>query len=305
MFKYIYTLIFIFTTIQFSTAEERLIPFLVSASWLSEHANDPNLVIIHVGRIRQEYNKGHIPGSRFLWFESLSPNNPDETIGLPSLEQAKNILEELGISNSTRIILYSGSKATFMVTRTFLILDYLGVASNASVIDGGLDAWKSLGKPISKEPTLAANRGKIVFKINPQLIVDANWIKANLKNPAIQIVDVRGKITFDGTPNSTERTGHIANAKNIPTTSLLDSLNKFKSVDDIQKLITGAGINTKTKIVSYCGIGFSASVLYLAAKLAGYDNAVYDGSWEDWSEKGDDYPVEITPPSPSEKVPEK
>lgn len=299
MFKYYSIVILLFVALQLSPGADRQVPLLVTPAWVSQHLNDSNLVLIQICQLRSEYAKGHVPGARFLWFGHLSPNNPDESIGLPSIEQAKNILEELGISNNSRIVLYGGSKSTALVTRAFLMLDYLGIASNASILDGGLDAWKTDGKPLSKELPAAARRGRLALKLT-QSIVDAGWVKAHLKDTAVCIVDSRGKAAFDGTPGSPERTGHIAGAKNIASGGMLDSLNRFKSVNEIQKSLVGAGIQPNTKVVSYCNVGLSASLFYVAAKLAGYDAAVYDGSWEDWAERGNDYPVEVTPPPPAD-----
>ncbi|HYL94013.1 MAG TPA: rhodanese-like domain-containing protein, partial [Alphaproteobacteria bacterium] len=39
---------------------------VVSAEWLSQHLNDPKVVVLHVAGKRSEYDSGHIPGARFL-----------------------------------------------------------------------------------------------------------------------------------------------------------------------------------------------------------------------------------------------
>jgi thiosulfate/3-mercaptopyruvate sulfurtransferase len=279
-----------------STAENRRVQLLVHAEWLSEHLNDSDLVLIHVCTLRSEYAKGHIPGARFLWLGYISPGSPEESIGLPPVKQAKNILEELGMSNSSRVVLYGGVRSTALVTRAFLVLDYLGVASNVSILDGGLEAWKASGRSLIKEIPAFYRRGSLEIKITP-CIVDALWVKAHLKDTTICIADSRGKAAFNGVHDSPARTGHISGAKNVASASMLDSLNKFKSPDEIRKSIASAGIAPGVKVVGYCNVGLSASILYFAAKLAGYDAAVYDGSWEDWAERGDDYPVETTPPA--------
>jgi thiosulfate/3-mercaptopyruvate sulfurtransferase len=42
--------------------------------------------------------------------------------------------------------------------------------------------------------------------------------------------------------------------------------------------------------VSYCHIGQQASLVWLAARMLGYEARLYDGSFEDWSGR-EDLPV--------------
>ena len=39
---------------------------LVSSNWLAEHLKDPNLVILHVAEKKSDFDRGHIPGTRFI-----------------------------------------------------------------------------------------------------------------------------------------------------------------------------------------------------------------------------------------------
>src|SRR5690606_36319617 len=39
---------------------------LVSTAWLADHLDDPGVVVLHVAPDRSGYNRGHIPGARFL-----------------------------------------------------------------------------------------------------------------------------------------------------------------------------------------------------------------------------------------------
>jgi len=43
---------------------------VVEVDWLSQHLNDRNLVVLHVGN-KAEYQAGHIPGARLISEEDV------------------------------------------------------------------------------------------------------------------------------------------------------------------------------------------------------------------------------------------
>jgi thiosulfate/3-mercaptopyruvate sulfurtransferase len=47
-----------------------------------------------------------------------------------------------------------------------------------------------------------------------------------------------------------------------------------------------------TTVVVYCRTGVQASMLYFVSRYLGYPTKMYDGSYADWSRRGDDFPVE-------------
>src|SRR6478736_10518713 len=71
---------------------------IVSAKWLSEHLTDPKVIVLHVAEKRSEYDKGHIPGARFLALEDFIEGQDAE---LPSTEKLKSTFEKLGVSNDS------------------------------------------------------------------------------------------------------------------------------------------------------------------------------------------------------------
>ena len=64
----------------------------------------------------------------------------------------------------------------------------------------------------------------------------------------------------------------------------------FKSRDEIRALLTKAGVGPADQVVTYCAIGMRASLMYFAARYAGFPARVYVGSWEDWSRQSG-YPI--------------
>ncbi|MCX6143550.1 MAG: sulfurtransferase [Ignavibacteriales bacterium] len=271
---------------------------LVSTAWLHERLNDPSLVIVHVGTNRREYRDGHIPGARFLWTQELAYSDPDLTLELPSKAQADSVLKKLGISEQSHIILcFDGSNVT-PTTRVFFTLDYLGLGDRVSLLDGGLDAWKAGGHPVITETPKVAE-GTFVPALKANLVATCDWLKENINNPAISIVDARAAQYYSGNGGGMPRPGHIPNAVNIPFSSVLDSTNKLKDPASLKRVFQQAGVKQNSRVISYCHIGQQATMVYFAAKYLGYEAQVYDGSFEEWSGRKDlplVNPAAATPP---------
>ena len=98
------------------------------------------------------------------------------------------------------------------------------------------------------------------------------------------MVDARISRIYDGEPiTGYARSGHIAGAKNIPFTEMVNATNKFKSIDSLQAYFTPVVPDKKKEVVTYCFIGQTASVVYLAGRILGYDMKLYDGSMQEWN----------------------
>jgi len=259
---------------------------VVSTAWLQEHLNDPSVAIVHVGTNRREYRDGHIQGARFLWTQALAYSDPDLTLELPSRVQADSILKKLGITGKSRIVLcFDGSNVT-PTTRVFFTLEYLGLGERVSLLDGGLDAWKAEGHPIVSEMP-AATEGSFVPEPKANLVVNCDWLKDNLENRGISIVDARATQFYSGNGGGMPRPGHIPNALSLPFSSLLDSASKLKDPASLRLIFQQAGVKQGTRVISYCHIGQQATLVYFVAKYLGYEAQVYDGSFEDWSGRKD------------------
>src|ERR1700742_2808307 len=79
---------------------------LLSTSWLTDHLNDPDLVLIAVGA-KADYEKQHIAGARNLELNDISAKNVSLTLEMPPMAELRDTFRKLGVSNNSRIILYS------------------------------------------------------------------------------------------------------------------------------------------------------------------------------------------------------
>src|SRR5689334_9045085 len=122
---------------------------LVSTAWLAQHRSDPNLVLLHVGD-EKEYAEKHIEGARFVRLQDISVSDRSENgliLEMPSPDSLRTLLERLGISDNSRVIVYYGNDWVSPTTRVAFTLGYAGLGSRTSVLDGGMQAWIAAGNP--------------------------------------------------------------------------------------------------------------------------------------------------------------
>jgi len=263
-------------------------PWLVSTAWLQQHQADGGLVVVQVAATRREYSQGHVPGARFLWAQAYAPSTPAGTYDIPTTEQATAIFRELGLAPESHIVLVYSRTAIQQTARALLTFEQFGFAGRVSIMNGGFDAWKTEGRPVStKTPAVAT--GTAVAKVEGRLFADGAYVQARLDAPAATIVDAREARFYDGEGGGQPRPGHIPSAVNVPFSSLIEGT-RIKDEAALRQVLTAAGVKPGSEIVSYCHIGMQASLVALVAKTLGYEAKVYDGSFEDWSGR-DDLPV--------------
>ena len=265
---------------------------IVSTEWLAKHLEDDSLVLLQVGE-KDEFTAAHIPRAQFIQTTDIStPRGQGLTLEMPPVDQLKATFEKLGVTDKSRIVIYFGKDWVTPTARVFLTLDYLGLGNRTSILDGGLPAWRAENRPVTAE-VFEPKKGTLTPHPNTKLIVDAVWVKNNLSDANVRILDARAPQFYTGAEQGRmPRGGHIPQARNIPFSSLVEeSSNKFKSPTALKELFNQAEVKPKSSVATYCHIGQQASLLYFVARYLGYDAHVYDGSFEDWSKRAE-LPVE-------------
>ncbi len=267
---------------------------IVSTDWLAQHLNDESLVLLQVGE-KDEYKTAHIPRAQFIQVTEIStPRGTGLTLELPPVDQLKASFEKFGVTDKSHVVIYFSKDWVTPTARVFMTLDYLGLGDRTSILDGGLPAWIAGGGKVTTE-VYTPKIGSFTPHPNKQLVVDASWVNANLNNPKIRILDARAPQFYTGAEaGRMPRAGHIPGARNIPFSSLVDgTTNKFKSPESLHELFSTADVTAGTSVATYCHIGQQASLLYFVARYLGYDAHIYDGSFEDWSNRKE-LPIEKT-----------
>lgn len=263
---------------------------LVSTDWLASHLNDPKIVVLHIARERAHYDQGHIPGARFIAWNELTTTRNGLQNELPTVEELQKLFERVGASDETRLVLY-GDNAPLSAARAYFTLDYLGHGNHAALLDGGIEKWKAEQRALSTD----APQVKVAHLTphpRPQVVVDLKTMvelskaAANNTSSSTTLLDARPAEDYTGARGGgSARSGHIPGAENLHWLQIVTSKEQttLRPVEELRKIYEAAGVPSDGKIVTYCGSGVQASYAYFVAKYLGYDAAMYDGSFSEWS----------------------
>ena len=71
----------------------------------------------------------------------------------------------------------------------------------------------------------------------------------------------------------------------VPWTANLSSEHPplFRPIHELRSLYESTGATRDAIVVAYCRSGMEASMTYFVMRLLGYDVALYDGSFVEWS----------------------
>lgn len=251
---------------------------LVSTTWLAGQVDRPDLVVLHVGT-EKDYAEGHIPGARLLRVSDIGVTNAQGLrLQLPGVDVLQKAFSAVGVSDTSRIVVYAGTTAVPAATRVWFTLDYLGASERSFLLDGGMAAWRGEGRKVSQETPAPVLAARFTPRPRPEVVASADWLRARLRDPVLVLVDARTEEFYSGADaGSMPRAGRIPGAKNIPFSTVFGPGGKLKSREELERLM-GA-----QPVVTYCHIGMQASVLYFVARYLGLEARLYDGSFQEWS----------------------
>jgi len=242
---------------------------MVSTAWLQAHLADPQVRVVFTGD-RGAYDRAHIPGARFI--DHMDTVGNDHRL-LPTADLAR-ALAKAGAADGTHVVLYGDSP---MATGwLYMTLAAIGHEADVSMLDGGLDLWRSEGRPVSTDVP-AARSDTLTVRPAPDVVVDAGYVRERLQSPAVKLLDVRSTQEWNG--------GHLPGATLILWQDLFVDQRtlKFKSLEEIRALLARAGVAPDQSVVTYCAVGMRASLMYWAARAVGVPARVYVGSYSDWN----------------------
>jgi thiosulfate/3-mercaptopyruvate sulfurtransferase len=271
---------------------EPLSKWLVSTSWLAEHLDAPDVVVLdaswhlpNTGRnASHEFLNAHIPGALFFDIDELSDASSLYPHMLPAPEKFSSRMRKMGIGDGKKVIMYD-TLGLYSAARAWWMFRVFG-KNDVAILDGGFPKWKMEGRPIEDgEPTPRQER-HFTARYQNMLVKDRTEVMNAVRTGQEQLADARSPGRFAGTepePRPGVRSGHIPGARSVPFANLVNSDGTLKSPAGIDTAFIAAGVDPSKPVICYCGSGVTAAILDFGLTVAGHErHAVYDGSWAEW-----------------------
>jgi thiosulfate/3-mercaptopyruvate sulfurtransferase len=232
-----------------------------------------------------DYQQGHILGAVYAHLDNdladrITPHSGRHP--LPSPEKFCTTLENLGISNSTQVVVYDTSGGGY-AARLWWMLKYFGHDAVA-LLDGGYAKWAEENRPISKGID-SKPHGIISLSLRPEMVLSTEQIVRLVGDPSICMIDARAAVRYRGEQEPIDPVaGHIPGALNRFHVTNLSPKGVFLPPSELKSqfaaLLKGA---SAAQAVVYCGSGVTSCHHIIAMALAGLElPRLYAGSWSEW-----------------------
>ena len=264
---------------------------IVSTDWLEQHLEAPDIRIIDSSwyfpqekrNAEQEFLECHIPGASFFDIDKIKDNDSDLPHMLPPSEMFNSTVRKLGIGDGHKVVIYDGlgMRSAARLWWMFKVFGY----SDVVVLDGGFPKWVKENRSTTADITGKEIRHLTIYE-DKSIVADRDDVLRATKLNHCSIIDARSEGRFMGTapePRSGLRSGSIENSINVPYETLLNEDFTFKSKQEIIDTFSKKGVVFNNYIITTCGSGVTAAVLYLALDEIGCSKiSLYDGSWAEW-----------------------
>lgn len=228
---------------------------------------------------RERYAEAHIPGAVYvdLDAELSAPPSPEQgRHPLPTETALQEAARRWGVRDDRPVVVYDGN-GNYAAARAWWLLRHGGLA-DVRLLDGALPAWIASGRATAtgeEEPP----PGDVRIRYGSMPVLGIEEV-AGFEGA---LLDARAPERYRGDTEPIDPVaGHIPGAINLPSTGNVDERGFFHAPEVLRARIESATAND-ARVAAYCGSGVFASHAVAALALAGYEAALYPGSWSQWS----------------------
>lgn len=282
--------------------ENHLTP-IISASELSEIFGSKRLVIVDArggSEAHDTYLKEHLKGALSVDLDrEMADIQPDVAHGgrhpLPSPEKFCILLDQLGITPESHVVVYDEVNCSNAAARFWWMLKSIGIP-RVQVLNGGLVGAKKADFPMNSgiEPKTRTNSSWNPAWRLPLATMDE--VEVARKEREMLIIDVRDTFRYEGIQEPIDLiAGHIPGAINIPYGENLDAEGNYLPKEVLREkyrgIMASRGMN---QVIVHCGSGVTACHTILAMAYAEMEiPKLYVGSWSEWSRNNREIAVNI------------
>ncbi|HWH96831.1 MAG TPA: sulfurtransferase [Pseudolysinimonas sp.] len=233
---------------------------------------------------RPEYLAGHIPGAVYVDLDTdLADHSRDATEGrhpLPPPGALQAAARRWGLRNDTTVVVYDDLGNMSAARAWWMLRD--GGLDDVRVLDGALDAWRAEGYPL-ETGEVEPRPGDVRLRHGLMPVIDIDAAASFAEHGTL--FDARAAERYRGELEPVDpRAGHIPGAVSAPSPGNLDAEKRFLPREQLRARFLGLGADPGAPVAAYCGSGIVAAHEALALTLAGFEPAIYPGSWSQWSQ---------------------
>lgn len=262
----------------------------ISTGWLAGHLDSREFMIIDAQPDIHDYIEEHIPGAVYL-NEGVLRTSID---GIPGryvpAGAAQGVFRCLGLTRDMPAVVYTGrgafSRRGDGLAQTMVAYSLARFGHRAVyVLDGGLDAWKAEGYPLTKYfPRIAGS--DFPAEVHREYFVEYDEFLTIKDSESVTLLDARPAPMYEG-QGPWIKPGHIPGAISLPWQSLMSDRNTalLRSDDELRHILATHEATPDRNIIVYCGTGREATDEFLLLKwYFSYPSVrLYEGSFTEWT----------------------
>ncbi|UOQ56687.1 sulfurtransferase [Leucobacter allii] len=243
---------------------------------------------------RADFTAGRIPGAAYVDLDAELAARPSPRDGrhpLPDPAAFQHAARSWGIRAQDRVVAYDGG-GNLASARVWWLLRDAGF-DRVRLLDGALPAWTDAGLPLETGPAATPRPGDVVLGSGglPVLGIDgapgAGDVAAFIADGGA-LLDARAAERYRGDAEPVDpRAGHIPGALSAPTGGNLDAAGCFLPGAALRERFAALGVVDGRAVGASCGSGVTAAHELVALALAGFDGALYPGSWSQWAHRAE------------------